>query len=165
MDKFEASKFRNYPEGSGGKKNYDKYFLDFQEYLNNYFKYPDLSRWHYINMKFVNPLFDGSDWESYMLFLYQVKPSFFPDREKKQIFWSQINNDDRFSLDIKYFFTFLYTINFCRNLSFEEWINIKNWEHPWYEDEMKEAKSIIELLKYNYSENYLKVHLAILNIF
>lgn len=165
MNKIEAKKYENYPDGSGQKKVYDAFYLGFQDYLYKYYKSPDLSRWDYVNSKFMTPLFDGTSWEDYMGFLYQAKPKFAPDENKKDEFWLQIKNDTRFSLELKQFFTFLYSVSFYKGLSFEEWLNAVNWMHPWYEDESDDARSITELLKYDYSENFLKEQLATLSIF
>lgn len=165
MNKLEAKKYGNYPEGSGEKKAYDMFFLDFQDYLSKYYSKPDLSRWRYINQKFVLPLFDGTNWEDYWNFLHTVKPKFAPNENKKNDFWLQIKDDTRFSLELKYFFAFLYSIDFYKELSFEEWLKISNWIHPWYKDENENEKSIAELLSYDYSENFIKAKLAMLSIF
>ncbi|WP_254412216.1 hypothetical protein [Dyadobacter diqingensis] len=165
MNKIEVKKYENYPDGSGGRKTYDMFYLTFQEYLAKYYKTPDLSRWNYINQKFITPLFDGTSWEDYLIFLHEVKPPFMPDKTRKIEFWEQIKNDARFSVELKRFFTFLYSIGFYRSLSFEEWLASTNWMHPWYEDESGHLESIVGLLAYNYSENFLKERLATLNIF
>lgn len=165
MNRLDAKKFENYPEGSGGKKIYDMFYLTFQDYLIKYYKTPDLTRWYYLNQKFVTPLFNGTKWEDYWDFLYQAKPKFAPNEIRKNDFWNQIKNTTEFSNELKQFFTFLYSIEFFRDLSFEEWLNTKNWTHPWYQDESTNMKSILELLKYDYSENFIKEQLASLNIF
>lgn len=165
MNRLDAKKYETYPEGSGGKKTYDMFYLTFQEYLNKYYKNPDLSRWDYINQKFIIPLFDGTTWEDYWVFLHQVRPKFTPNENKKNEFWNLVKDDVRFSIEIKQFFTFLYSVDFFRDFTFEQWLNAKNWMHPWYEDENSTVKSITELLNFNYSENYLKSLLSGLNIF
>jgi hypothetical protein len=165
MSKESVEIYKNHPDGSPSKALYDLYNMDFQEYLNKYYKDPDLSRWDYINQKFITPLFDGTRWEDYWNFLYQVKPKFAPNELRKNDFWNQIKNTTEFTNELKQFFTFLYSIEFFRDLSFEEWLNTKNWNHPWYQDESTNMKSITELLKYDYSENFLKEQLASLNIF
>lgn len=157
--------YKNDPENSAGKQLYDCYNMPFQDYLNKYYSNPDLSRWEYVNQKFVLPLFDGTKWEDYWIFLNQVKPKFVPDKNKISEFWIQIKDDNRFSFELKYFFTFLYSIGFYRGLSFEEWLNATNWLHPWYENEKEGVKSIDELLSYNNSENYIKSALSGLTIF
>lgn len=165
MNKIEAKKYENYPNGSGGKKTYDMFYLTFQDYLDKYYKNPDLTRWGYINQKFITPLFDGTNWENYWNSLGQAKPRFAPNEIKKNEFWNQIKSNTKFSIELKQFFTFLYSVDFFRDLSFEEWLNAKNWMHPWYEDADENGKSITEILGYNHSENFLKVQFAVLNIF
>ncbi|MFO0478739.1 MAG: hypothetical protein ACK50L_08215 [Bacteroidota bacterium] len=165
MTKEEAVKYINYPEGSLSKRTYDSFFMPFDEFLIKYYKNPDLKRWYYINDKFVNPLFDGTSWENYQDFLSKVKPQFVPIESKIQPFFYVIKNDERFDKELKFFFNFLYSINFYGEFSFEEWLNIKNWMHPWFEDEQNVEKSIIEILKNEYSENYLKEQFASLSIF
>jgi hypothetical protein len=145
--------------------SYDFYNLPFQDYLDKYYKNPDLTDWKYINQKFVIPLFDGTNWADYTNFLYQVKPSFTPVESRKNDFWKNIINDNRFSKELKYFFSFLYSISFFRELSFEEWLKATNWMHPWYTAENENVKSITELIKYKHSENYLKILLSGLSIF
>jgi hypothetical protein len=130
MNKLEAQKYENYPEGSGGRKIYDMFYLPFQEYLNKYYKTPDLSRWDYINSKFIIPMFDETAWDDYLEFLNKVKPRFVPEKNKKDKFWEQIKDDNRFSKDLKCFFTYLYTIGFYKGESFEEWLKSTNWMNP-----------------------------------
>jgi hypothetical protein len=163
MNQTEAKKYKDYPEGSGGKKIYDTFYLPFQDYLKKYYSNPDLSRWNYINSKFITPLFDGTKWEDYMRNLQKIKPNFLPSQIKVKEFSLQIKNDIRFSNDLKHFFSFLYSIDFFRELTFEEWLNAKNWKHPWHMSET--GKSILELKEYPFSENYIKEQLSQLSIF
>lgn len=165
MNKNDVEIYKNHPEGSPQRTLYDKYFLDFQDYLNKYYSFSDLSRWNYINEKFVIPLFDGTAWEDYWNFLCQAKPNFTPNETKKNEFWNRIKDDLRFDIELKQFFTFLYSIDFFKDLSFEQWLNAKNWMHPWYVDENENSKSILELIELANSENYLKNNLGQLSIF
>jgi hypothetical protein len=161
----EAEKYKNYPEGSGGKKTYDMFYLPFQDYLYKYYKNPDLTRWNYINSKFVTPQFDGTTWVDYIKILGKIKSSFLPVESKRNEFWAGIQNDSRFSVELKQFFTFLFSIGFFREMSFEQWLNVSNWMHPWFDDGNKNIKAISELIRYEYSENYIKTRLATLSIF
>src|SRR5688500_18796950 len=54
----EALKYRDYPEGSGGKAIYDSVFLPFQEYLIKYYKNPDLGAWMRWKEKYIDLAFD-----------------------------------------------------------------------------------------------------------
>lgn len=155
--------FKDYPEGSGGRKIYDKFSLSFQDYLNKYYLDNDLAYWNYINQKFVIPLFDSTSWNDYLHFLHRAKPNFLPNKEKAESLFDQIKNDSRFNKDIKYFFCFLYSIEFFDNLTFEEWINVNHWSHPrTFENG---GKSIVEILSYKNSINFLKERLSQLSIF
>jgi hypothetical protein len=159
------NKYKDYPEGSGGKKIYDLNSLSFDEYLNKYYAVPDLNRWNYVKSKFVIPLFDGTNWNDYLNFLMQAKPNFSPEREKLLQFLDQIKEDNRFDKELKQFFAFLYSIDFYRELSFEEWISSKSWAHPWHKNETTNARPILEILRHQNGVNYLKEQLGNLSIF
>jgi hypothetical protein len=161
----EALKFKNYPEGSLSKQFYDSVSMSFEKYVNKYYKVTNLSGWDYVTSKFVKPLFDGTDWDNYNEFLVKAKPDFSVDKLKLFSFWEIIKNDNRFSIEIKQFFTFLYSISFFRELTFEEWLIIDYWSHPWFNNQPNDDKSIMQILEYEYSENYLKKRLSELTIF
>lgn len=165
MTKEEIEKYKEYPEGSGGKKIYDLAHLSFSEYLEKYFKEPDLIRWRYINSKYVIPLFDGTIWKDYWHFLNQAKPNFSPVENKAKEFLDTIKEDTRFDIDLKQFFAFLYSISFFRELSFEEWLRIGNWTCPWNKSKDEKSKSILAILSHHNGSNYLKVQLGNLSIF
>lgn len=164
-NKQEAFKFKDFPEGSLSKKYFDSFFMSTENYLEKYYQEIDLTRWNYINSKFVTPMFDGTSWEVYMDYLKKAKPNFLPIEIKVKELWIHIQDDNRFSLELKHFFCFLYSIDFFKELNFEEWLNVPNWRHPWYLSPKDEDKSILELLNYKFSENYLKEKLATLSIF
>lgn len=84
--------YRDYPEGSGGKKIYDRYNLAFQDYLDKYYRNPDLSRWEYINSKFVIPLFQEDEWSKYNAFFGSGKTFIFPSQRKERKFLESDKN-------------------------------------------------------------------------
>jgi len=163
-NKNDVINYKDYPEGSQGKKYYDSVYLPIQEYLVKYYKDIDLSRWNYIKEKFIDPLFDLSKNELYLDFLKSTKPNFFPDKEKLDFFWKIIKEDNRFDLELKKFFAFLYAIGFYRDLNFDEWLNVNYWSHPWNK-EFEDDYTILQLLDYKHSDNYLKERFATLSIF
>lgn len=163
MDKNNYIQFKDYPEGSGGRKIYDKFNLSFQDYLNKYYLDNDLTYWGYINQKFITPLFDSTSWNHYLLFLHKAKPGFLPKKEKAEFLFDRLKNDNRFDQDIKHFFCFLYSIDFFDALTFEEWVNVGYWPRPWSIE--NEGMSIIEILSYENSINFLKERLSQLSIF
>lgn len=164
MTKKEALKYKDYPDGSLSKKTYDSFFMPFREFLEKYYQQPDLSRWDYCNKKFVTPLFDGTSFDEYQAELQKIKPAFSPSQQKLLKFCSKMD-DLKFDFELKRFFAFLYSINFYGNISFEEWLKINNWNHPWYVDNDSILKPIEEILRHPFGVNYLKVALADLNIF
>jgi hypothetical protein len=159
----QALKFKNFPEGSLSKKTYDRAYLPFQTYLDKYYKDVNLNSWNYINEKFILPIFDNSDFNIYLTFLKKARPNFLPNQDKALLFAASIKHDDRFKEDFKLFFAFLYSIDFYRDLSFEEWLNVKYWKHPWFVD--NDDITILEILKYQNAENYLRELFANLSIF
>ncbi len=165
MTKEEAIKYKDYPEGSLSKRTYDRFFIPFRDFLVKYYKDVDLKRWDYINSKFVSPLFDGTPAQKYQDDLRQIKPSFFPDASKCQEFWQLIKDDLRFDTDLKQFFSFLYAIDFYQDKTFEEWLKIDYWNHPWYSEESENRQPIVEILNLPYGLNYLKSGLAELSVF
>ena len=60
----EALKYKDYPEGSGGKAIYDSLFIPFQEFLIKYYKTPSetkktsLHRFLRWQQKYIEPAFD-----------------------------------------------------------------------------------------------------------
>src|SRR5690606_5159221 len=117
----EVKKYKDYPEGSGMKRYYDSIFLPFTEYLKKYYSDVPMERWYYWTGKFVSPLFDGTSYDDYEKFLHQAKPSFKPNIEQLNVFWNEkMKGDNRFDKELKELFSFLYSIGFYENLSFEE---------------------------------------------
>ncbi|MEM6319983.1 MAG: hypothetical protein AAF960_20085 [Bacteroidota bacterium] len=152
--------YKKSPENSLFRKIYDYYILSFQEYLDKYYKNANLKRWKYLLNKFVHPPFDKSKRGAYMDYLFQVKPHFSPDFDKWDAFWENIKNDNRFDEELKKFFTFLHASGFYKDVSFEDWLHINNWNHPWYKNEDEELKTVNEILSYVHGLDYLKILLA-----
>lgn len=161
----EIDKYRDYPEGSNSKKLYDYYSLSFEEFLIKYYKKPDLIRWKYIYDKFVNPIFTYENESEYKSFLKQAKPNFSVSIIKAHEFYEIIKNDNRFDAELKYFFSFLYSINFFRELTFENWLETNYWNHPWHHENDSNLLPIILIIKHEYGLNFLKDQLSMLTIF
>ena len=167
MKKDEYLKIERYkvePEGSINKRIYDRYYIPFQEYLKKYYRDTDLlKRWIYFSNKFVKPLFDGTSYNQYNDFLHQAKPCFKPDIYKLKEAWEILKNDDRFDKELKQFFAFICSCSFLDeewNITFEEFLRIENWMHPWYREEYDNMKPILDILQYQYGFNYLKMLLS-----
>lgn len=104
MNSSEVEKFRNYPEGSGGRKIFDYYNLSFEDYLLKYYSNPDLSNWNTIFKTFVQPIFSGEDTSKYLLKLERIKPGFSPNIEQAKTYYNLIKEDERFDKELKMFF-------------------------------------------------------------
>jgi hypothetical protein len=165
MNKDELDKFKNYPEGSGGKKIYDQFTMPFPFFLAKYYKGNEPENWSYIYKKFIAPLFNNDERDSYIDFLQKAKPRFIPDMEKALAFFKEISLDKPFSDDVKKFFSFLFSINFFRDLTFNEWLSVKYWRHPWHKESDDSLLSLNEIIQFENAENYLKEQLSQLSIF
>lgn len=85
--------------------------MSFQEFLNKYHKNPDLTRWVYVNSKFVDPclmapngMITGVTWK-------RLNPNSFL-MAKAKAFLEVIKDDGRFDDELKRFLAFLYSIDF-----------------------------------------------------
>lgn len=156
--------YEHYEEGSWQKKIYDENFIDFQMYLDKYADHFKLDNWFYFIGKFVKPLFDGTPYSIYRDFLYIAKPSFNPDLEKLKLAWGILKDDNRFDEELKQFFAFMCACDFLDNewkISFEDFLRIENWMHPWYHEDLENMKPILEIIEYERSIVFLKAYLAV----
>lgn len=166
MRKEDFEKVKNYkdaPEGTWQKKLHDEYFLGLEAYLLKYGSEIKLDKWEYFTSKFVKPLFNGAPYSEYQNFLYQAKPSFYPDPVKLKIAWDLLKNDNRFDEELKRFFAFMIACDFLDkewHISFERFLSIDNWMHPWYHEEYENNVSIVAILQYKYGVRFLKSQLV-----
>lgn len=161
----ELEKYKNYPDGSNGKKLYDYYNLTFSSFLSKYYRNPDLKRWHYVYDKFVNPIFQNDNLEEYFQFLNKSKPNFSVSINKAIEFFTKIQNDTRFDYELKCFFSFLYSIDFFRDTKFEDWLEIGYWNHPWYTENDSNLLPISQIVEHENGLNFLKDQLSMLSVF
>jgi hypothetical protein len=156
----EALKYKDYPEGSGSKRHYDSLFLPFQDYLVKYYSNPDLINWERWKNKYVELAFDKKRHaEMIKNFGYAEKKYY--DFDVQNEFYSELINDERISNDTKKFIGFLAGAGFFRkyNLTIEQWFDMKNWSNP-YLEEAVDGRTINEILKYSFGENYIKTSLT-----
>lgn len=154
----ELRRFKEAPEGSVDKQFYDFQTQSFADYLAKYYNNSIILRgWDEWLQEFVYPAFNKSKWYDYQAYLNKIKPPFAPDYEKLHEFWEEIKNDPRFDDELKYFFSFLYSCGFFKNVDFESWLRMKEWKHPWRKNAPEDTKTIQEILTFRYGINYLKV--------
>lgn len=109
------NKYRNYPEGSGGKKLYDMYHLPYEKFLIKYYSEVDLTRWEDFYNQFILPLVRETDWVNYQISLRKIKPPFLVQYDRFKEFL-----DEDFSpvedVDLTNFLAFLYSIEYFETL-------------------------------------------------
>ncbi|MBK7667958.1 MAG: hypothetical protein IPJ32_11840 [Sphingobacteriaceae bacterium] len=156
--KKELEKCKDAAEGTLDKQFYDFYILDFADYLKKYYSSSELTKWKQWNGKYVLPCFRKEGREEWYEWLKKYQPPFYPDYLIAEDFFDKLKIDKRFDNDLKYFFSFLVSCGFFieNKISFEEWINAKNWQRPWSNELPDSPKTILEILSYQYGHNYLK---------
>jgi hypothetical protein len=154
--KNELERVKNSLEGSVDRQFYDYHTLSFIEYLDKYYSNSEsLEDWNSWMHQFVYPAFDVRNRQEFVEYLEAVKPPFYPDFTEMEKFWDDIKSDDRFDIELKKFFSFLYSCSFFRDISFNDWLSSLYWKHPWRNDEPAD-RSILEILKFKNGINYLK---------
>ena len=117
----------------------------------------DLTSWDRFVVKYVNPVFSsGTALEDYYEFLQKMKPNFYPKSWVAVKFYNRIKEDERFDDELKRFFAFLYSCGFFMEhiITFEEWLNMSNWENPNSADQ--HSQTILEILWKENGVAYLK---------
>lgn len=159
----EALKYKNEPEGSLDKKNYDRYFLPFSEYLTKYYSNSNFEQWDRWQMRYIEPSFDESKHDEFVKNWGYLKKEYHNFDEQYNVY-NQLKDDNRLPEDVKKFIGFLIGANqasFLKKyyLTLEQWFNIKNWQNP-YLEETEDGHTINEILSYPYGINYFKTLLT-----
>ncbi|WP_369049348.1 hypothetical protein [Tenacibaculum sp. UWU-22] len=108
----------------------------------------DQQEWNRWYEKFVQPIFVPSEHESYYAKIKRLQTPFFPKYWIAEKFYNKkVKDDNRFDDELKKYFSFLYSCGFFMDniLTFEEWLNVKNWENP--SNENINSESILEILQ------------------
>lgn len=119
----------------------------------------ELSEWNRWFTKFVEPVFNFSERENYYDKLKKIQAPFYPKYWIAERFYDKIKDDNRFDDELKKYFSFLYSCGFFMEyiISYEEWLNMSNWETPY--DIGAKSESILEILKKNNGVVELKTKL------
>lgn len=144
MDIFIGIKLSKYGKYYGSRNNFAK--INYSKMNVNYkhnFKMPqdykssgagkaDLTEWNRWFMKFVKPVYIPTERENYYEKIKQLQTPFYPKYWIAEKFYDKLKNDDRFDEELKMFFSFLYSCGFFMDyiISFEEWLQMNNWENP-----------------------------------
>jgi hypothetical protein len=106
----------------------------------------DLKEWNRWFNKFVHPVFEIEERESYFDKIKRLQTPFYPKYWVAEQFYTKLKDDNRFDSELKEFFAFLYSCGFFMDniISFEEWLSMKCWQNPL--NESFESETILELL-------------------
>ncbi len=107
----------------------------------------NLSDWKRWFLKYVQPVFISEGRDDYYTKLKELQAPFYPKFWIAEKFYNTIKNDERFDEELKLFFSFLYSCGFFMEniITFEQWLNMTNWENP--ASTNSKSESIIEILK------------------
>ena len=155
----EALKYKDYPENSGGKAIYDRYFLPFKKYLEKYYSDSEYEEWERWKKKYIESAFDENQHDEFIKNWGYVDKKYHHFNTQYQVY-SQLKNDERLPEEVKKFIGFLAGVGegfFNKyHITVEQWFNMKNWHNPNL-PENEEGHTINEILSYPYGINYFKV--------
>lgn len=158
-NKLEVLKYKDYPEGSGSKRLYDMYFLPFGEYLAKYYSNPNWETWDRWRSRYIEAAFNKNRHDE-MIKNFGYADKKYYDFDTQYEFYSQLKMDKRLDDDTMQFIGFLAGAGFFKkyDITLKQWFNMKNWSNP-YLSEIKDDKTINEIISYPYGENYIKTNL------
>jgi hypothetical protein len=158
-EKNKAIKYKDYPEGSGGKAIFDYYHISPQEYLVKYYSEKDrIDRFKSFYNDYVLPILNKENRVNYNIFLSQKKPPFVVDYEKFDEFFNNKNLYAKYSDDELFnFLSFLYAISYqLENIdNFINWLNNKKYFNN---------NTLDEILKLSFGSDFIKSNLRELPI-
>lgn len=143
--------------GSSERRLYDYYTLPLEEYIALYYADPDLTRWNTWFQKFVVPVFLISERPEYLKMLNKIQAPFMPDFDLLDSSYSKMQADNRFDSELQRFFAFIESIGIFkkRKITFESWISDKEWLNEPNSAENTKA-AITEILLFTHGAKYLK---------
>ena len=118
----------------------------------------DTKEWGRWFDKYVLPVFKTDGREKYYEFIKKKQPPFYPKFWIAEKFYEKIKNDNRFDEELKLFFAFLYSCGFYMEfiITFDDWLQMPNWENPNLNESVVNQESIVEILKVPNGINLLK---------
>jgi len=149
----EILKYKDYPEGSGGKWLYDKYTLPFDLWIAKYYTNPDLTGWNGL-LKWANEANIQSElfmkeWCKNRIVAY--------DFEKYIATYKKLNSMTVFDEDINKFIAFMAGEGFFDrySISLEDWLQRKI--NP---ESSNDVYTLVDINSLKFGTNYIKSYLA-----
>ena len=149
--------YKNYPEGSAGKKLYDKYHMPFETWIKKYYQDADLTGWNrfykWVTKAFAKSALFESQWCKGRIERY--------DYDRLYSTYKSVSSLGFFDEEINRFIAFIASEGFFEiyNLSLDEWLHSKEWNHPSQKCEIH-CYTIVEVSKLPFGINYIKSELA-----
>ena len=153
----EIEKYKDYPEGSGGKMMYDRHNLPTEEFFTKYYLSIDLSDWNLWMSDTVNKAweeksrieFQNSWGERMNAFNFSEMERFYKEEDLSM-----------FDEDIQKFISFMAGDRFFEenNLTLNEWIKLDTFTNP--KKDYKQDVTLLRALEYDGGMNYIRMQLV-----
>jgi len=125
----EVEKYKNFPEGSGGKMIYDRYHLSVKNFFSKYYDKTNLKDW---DLWMNNSIYKAWDGNKRLEFLkdWGERMKYFDFSEMVRFYKEE--DLSGFDEDVKKFISFLAGDGFFKKnkISLESWIKSKNFTNP-----------------------------------
>lgn len=118
----------------------------------------NLVEWHRWFNNYVMPIYKFEDRDEYYEKLKRLQAPFYPKFWIAEKFYEKIRNDDRFDVELKLFFSFLFSCGFFMEyiIDFDDWLQMRNWENPNLTKLDNDNQSIIEIINRPNGSSVLK---------
>jgi hypothetical protein len=157
LSKSEIEKYKDYPEGSGGKMMYDKYFMSVEDFFSKYYDKVDLQDWNYWMNNTINKCWDKKE-RSKFLSEWGERMKLFNFEEMERIYNEESLSD--YDEDVRKFIAFLAGDGFFEKnkVSLDNWVESKKFANPIKEYE--QDVTISQALKLKGGMNYIRKQLV-----
>lgn len=153
----EIERYRDYPEGSSGKKIYDSVHMSFSDYLKKYYRNPNLEAWERWQEKYIRYAYDENRYVELIERFGYVNIEKH-NLESQNRIYQELKSDKRLDEEIRKFIGFMAGTNFFSNhkITVSEWFKMKNWANPYRENG---ERTIDDILNHKFGINFIKVGL------
>lgn len=149
----EVEEYKDYPEGSGEKRLYDKYHMSFEAWINKYYHDADLTGWEAFS-RWATEAFAKSELFERVWCKERTEPY---DYDILYETYQSVSSLGFFDEEFNRFIAFLSSEGFFKayNLTPEEWIHSKNWQQPSEKCEIH-CYSMVDVSRLPFGMNYIK---------